>query len=52
MAMSMQVRLARAVDGSLVVERRESGGGVVIFVPYVGSYRYWSLHPAAAPAVH
>lgn len=50
-AMSMQARLAPAVDGSLVVETRESGGGVVIVVPYVGAYRYWSRFPAlAAPS--
>ncbi len=51
MAMSMQTRLAPAVDGSLIVETRESGGGVVIVVPYVGAYRYWSRFPAlAAPS--
>jgi redox-regulated HSP33 family molecular chaperone len=50
MAMSMQARLARAVDGSLVVESREAGGGVVIVVPYAGSYRTWSRYPAVTPA--
>ena len=49
-AMSMQARLARTVHGSLVVESRESGGGVVIVVPYLGSYRDWSLYPAVTPA--
>lgn len=49
-AMSMQARLARAGDGSLVVESREAGGGVVIVVPYLGSYRTWSRYPAVTPA--
>lgn len=48
MVMSMQTRLAPAVDGSLIVEARESGGGVVIVVPYAGAYRYWSRFPARA----
>ncbi len=45
-AMSTQVRLVPATDGSLVVETRETGGGLVLLVPYAGVYRYWSLFPA------
>lgn len=48
-AMSLQARLAPAVDGSLVIETRETGGGVILLVPYAGAYRYWSLF-AAAPS--
>ena len=45
---SVEARLARNVDGRLVVETTETGGGVVVFVPGYSNVRKWHLYPVAA----
>lgn len=41
-------RMTRARDGSLVVQDREVGKGVVIFVPIYASSRYWHRYRLSA----
>lgn len=49
LAANTKARFTRAVDGTLIIERREEAGGVVIVVPMYVSTGRWFRYTQVAP---
>jgi hypothetical protein len=42
---SFHARFARTVDGQLIAEVNERGGGIVLVTPMISAYRHWHMYP-------